>query len=56
MENSNIVEKFKIFKAYVENENELKIKCLRSVGGGEIILEEFEYFYEKHGIRSLYLV
>jgi len=26
------------------------------LGGGEIILEELEYFSKKHGIRSLYLV
>jgi hypothetical protein len=27
-------EKFKIFKAHVENEMDLKIKCLRSYRGG----------------------
>jgi hypothetical protein len=35
-------EKFKAFKALVENETDLKIKCLRSDRGGEFISNEFE--------------
>ena len=33
-------EKFKIFKALVENELDIKIKCLRSDRGGEYISDE----------------
>ena len=34
-------EKFKAFKALVENETNLKIKHLRSDNGGEFSLDEF---------------
>ena len=43
--------KFQIFKALVENELDLKIKCLRSDRGGEDILDEFFEFCEQHGIK-----
>ena len=45
-------EKFKIFKALVENELDLKIKCLRSDRGGEYILDELFDFSEHHGDRK----
>jgi hypothetical protein len=49
-------EKFKIFKSQVENEMELKIKCLRSNIGGEFTSVEFNSFCKKHGIkRQLYI-
>jgi transposase InsO family protein len=35
----------------VENETDLKIKCLRSERGGEFISNEFEDFCETHGIK-----
>jgi len=35
-------EKFKSFKALVENDTDLKIKCLRSDNGGEFASNEFE--------------
>jgi hypothetical protein len=35
-------EKFKEFKSLVENETDLKIKCLRSNIRGEFISNEFE--------------
>ena len=44
-------EKFKSFKALVENESDYKIKCLRSNRGGEFTLNEFFDFCEEHGIR-----
>jgi len=44
-------EKFKSFKALVENESDHKIKCLRSDRGGEFTSNEFFDFYEEHGIR-----
>ena len=44
-------EKFKSFKALVENESRYKIKCLRSERGGEFTSNEFFDFCEEHGIR-----
>ena len=39
-------DKFKLFKALVENELDLKIKCLRSDRGGEFISDNFFNFCE----------
>eukprot|EP00253_Pinus_taeda_P002008 PITA_02008 len=44
-------EKFKAFKALVENESDRKIKCLRSDRGGEFTSDEFFDFCEEHGIK-----
>lgn len=44
-------EKFKAFKALVENESDRKIKCLRSDRGGEFTSDEFFDFREQHGIK-----
>jgi hypothetical protein len=40
-EKSEAFEKFKTYKALVENETDLKIKCLRSDNGGEFTSKEF---------------
>ena len=48
-------EKFQIFKALVENELDLKIKCLRSDRGGEYISDEFFDFCEQHVIKDSFL-
>ena len=53
-EKSEAVEKFKAFKTYVENETDLKIKCLRSDNGGEFNSKEFNKFCEDHGIKRQY--
>jgi len=48
---SEVFECFKNFKALVENEKELKIKCLRTDRGGEFTLKEFNDFCNIHGIK-----
>ena len=39
------------FKEPVENEVELRIKCLRSDDGGEFTSKEFNLFCEEHSIK-----
>eukprot|EP00253_Pinus_taeda_P001594 PITA_01594 len=48
-------EKFKSFKALVENELDRRIKCLRFDRGGEFTSDEFFDFCEEHGIRREFL-
>ena len=38
---------FKKFKELIENESDLKIKCLRSDNGGEFISNEFNNYYSE---------
>ena len=44
-------EKFKEFKASVENESGMKIKALRADRGGEYLSDEFKSFLKKCGIQ-----
>ena len=46
-----VFDKFKEFKALVENQAEKKIKVLRTDNGGEFCGNEFEEFYKKCGIE-----
>lgn len=55
-ENSKAFEHFKKIKAWVENEKYLKVKFLRSDGGGVFTSKEFEEFYEEQGIRRQFSV
>ena len=50
-EKSETFDKFKIFKNRVENESDMKIKCLRSDRGGEFTLNMFNTFCEMNDIK-----
>ena len=50
-EKSEAFEKFKVFKAKVENEFKLKIKCLRSDRGGEFTSDQFYDYCDEHRIK-----
>ena len=47
---SEVFDKFKEFKALVENQTEKKINTLRTDNGGEFCSKEFEEFCKKCGI------
>ena len=47
---SEVFDRFKEFKALVENQTENKIKVLRTDNGGEFCKKEFEEFCNKCGI------
>ena len=49
---SETFEKFKEFKAEVENHRGRSIKSLRSDHGGKYLLGKFRQFLEDHGITS----
>ena len=51
---SEVFGHFKAFKAMVEKETGLQIKCLRSEGGGEYLSNEFARFLQEHGIKQQY--
>ena len=48
---SEAFECFKIYKDLVENETDLKIKCLRSDNGGEFTSKLFQQYCDKNGIK-----
>ncbi|KAH9679844.1 hypothetical protein KPL71_026299 [Citrus sinensis] len=47
---AQVVEKFKVWKALVENQSGRKLKALRTNNGLEFCNKEFEAFCQKHGI------
>jgi len=49
---SEVFDKFKEFKALVENHAEKKIKVLRTNNGGDFCSKEFEEFCKKCGIAQ----
>ena len=50
---SDVFETFKKWKAEVENQTGLKVKCLRSYNGGEYEKSEFKAFCVAEGIRLM---
>ncbi|KAG7599301.1 Integrase catalytic core [Arabidopsis suecica] len=48
---SEVITKFKIFKPYVENQSENRIKRLRTDGGGEFLSREFIKLCQESGIH-----
>lgn len=50
-EKSSAFTMFKRFKALVENESNLTIKCFRTDRGGEFLSDEFNDFCREHGIK-----
>jgi len=53
---SNVFEMFKIWKAFVEIETNLKLKCLKFDKGGEFCSKEFDTFCSHNGIRRIKVV
>ncbi len=48
---SEAFSQFKRFKELIENESELKIKCLRSDNGGEFTSNEFNNYCSEQGMK-----
>jgi hypothetical protein len=53
---SKYFENFKIYNEMVENEMDLRIKCLRSDNGGDFTSKEFMDYYSSHGIKMQFFV
>jgi transposase InsO family protein len=50
-EKSKAFEKFKVFKALIENQTRKILKAVRSDIGGEFSSWSFKEFHDKHGIK-----
>jgi hypothetical protein len=55
-EKSEAFEKFKVFKALIENQTGKRLKAIRSDRGGEFISWKFKEFCDKHGIKREYTI
>ena len=53
-EKSKAFEKFRLFKNRVENGFGVKIKCLRSNRGGELLLDNLTSFVKKMVLKYIY--
>ena len=53
---SEAFECFKIYKELVENEIDLKIKCLRSDNGGEFPSKLFQQYCDENGIKRQFSI
>jgi hypothetical protein len=51
-----VFQQFLNFKAMVEQEKGVNIKCLKSNGGGEYFSNEFNEYLKEHGIQRKYRV
>jgi len=49
-----VFQHFLNFKAIMEKERGVSIKCLRSNGRGEYFLNEFSAYLKEHGIQEKY--
>jgi transposase InsO family protein len=55
-EKAEAFEKFKIFKALIENQTGKRLKAVRSYRGGEFMSSDFKDFCVKHGIKREYTI
>lgn len=53
---SEELECFKIYKDLVENETDLKIKCLKSDNGREFTSKVFQWYYDENGIKRQFSI
>lgn len=51
-----VFDKYKVFKALLENDMDLKIKCLKYDRGGEILSNEIFSLCEQHGIKRWFSI
>ena len=49
-------EKFRVFKALIENQTSRRLKAVRSNRGGEFYSGDFKEFCDKHGIKREYTI
>jgi hypothetical protein len=55
-EKDEAFEKFKIFKALIENQIGNRLKEVTSNKGGEFMSSDFKEFCDKHGIKREYTI
>jgi transposase InsO family protein len=55
-EKDEAFEKFKTFKALIENQTGKRLKAVRSYKGGEFMSSDFKELCDKHGIKREYTI